>query len=165
MRAGSAVRSWRLSVYASVGLWLATIAGNVALFAVRPRSHWPMLETVEALQVASLIPVALLVHTFINRSTLSRPLTTLGVLSMMVGVGIDVAFATGAASFGDGVIGGPVFAGAEIVLLAWLLAANWLAWRLGTLPKRVAVLGMASALTATLLYPVWAIRLSRLVPI
>lgn len=153
--------TWKLAVYASVALWLATLAGNVALFAVRPSSHWPMLEAAEALQVASLIPVALLVHTFINRSTLSRPLTALGVLSMVVGVGIDVAFATGVASFGDGLIGGPVFVAVEILLLAWLLAANWLAWRLGTLPARVAVLGIASALTAMLLYPVWAIRLSR----
>jgi hypothetical protein len=161
MIASSTTTTWKLALYASVALWLATVAGNLALYAVRPSSHWPVLETVEALQVASLIPVALLVHTLIKRSTLSRPLTALGVLSMMAGAAIDIAFATGAASFGDGFIGGPVFAVAEILLLAWLLAANWLAWRLGTIPIRIAWLGMGSALTATLLYPVWAIGLSR----
>jgi hypothetical protein len=161
MRFSSATTTWKLAVYASVVLWLATIAGNVALFAVHPGSHWPMLETAEALQVASLIPVALLVHTFIKRSRLSRPLTALGVLSILAGAGIDIAFATGAASFGDGLIGGPLFAVVEVTLLAWLLAANWLAWRLGTLPLSIALLGISSAITATLLYPVWAIGLSR----
>ena len=51
--------AWTVSIAASIVLWVATIAGNVALFAVHPAArHWPMLETVEALQVASLVPVA-----------------------------------------------------------------------------------------------------------
>jgi hypothetical protein len=36
--------------------------GNVALFALRPAEHWPVLETIEGLQTASLIPIARLLH-------------------------------------------------------------------------------------------------------
>jgi hypothetical protein len=58
-------------------------------------------------------------------------------------------FATGAASFSDGLLGGPALAVVEIMLLTWLSAANSLAWWPGTLAPSIEVLGIALPLTAT----------------
>jgi hypothetical protein len=153
--------AWRASIYASVVLWVAAIGGNVALFAVHPARHWPLLETVETLQVASLIPVALVLHALNRRSALSLPVTALGIAAMLAGVAIDIGFVTELVTYGKGVIGGPGFYIYEVLVLVWLLAANVLAWRADTLPRGLALLGMATAGTATLLYPLWAIWLLR----
>jgi len=47
------------------------------------------------------------------------------------------------------------------LVLLWLLATNMLALRFNTLERGLALLGIGTALTATLLYPISAIRLSR----
>jgi hypothetical protein len=159
-----ALSGWGVAVYVSVALWLAIVTGNAALYAVHPARHWPLLETVEALQAASFIPVALLMHRLNRESGFSLPITAVGVLAMLVGAAIDMAYATEVLSFGEGPIGGTAFYAAELVVLVWLLSANVLGWRNRALPPRMALIGIASAATATLLYPVWAIWLSRLRP-
>lgn len=156
-----AAPGWRIAIYVSVVLWVATVAGNVALYAMHPATHWPLLESVETLQVASLVPVALLLHRLNYRSVLCLFITVMGVGGMLAGVLIDIGFATGLVSFAEGPIGGPAFYISEGLVLLWLLAINMLALRFNTLERGLALLGIGSALTATLLYPVWAIRLSR----
>ena len=155
--------AWRLAIYASIGLWLVMAVGNVALYAVRPPNHWPLLESAEALQIASLVPIALLLHRVNRRSPASRAVTAVGIIAMAGTMAIDLGFVTGVATFGVGLLGGPVFVVAYLVVLIWLLAANSLAWRAETLPRGLAGLGVATALTATLLYPAWAIWLARAV--
>jgi hypothetical protein len=155
------LRRWRLWVVASVVLSLAMVAGNVALFAVRPARHWPLLETVETLQVASLIPVALLLHQLNQRATLSRLITAIGIGAMVAAMAIDVGFVTELVAFSKGPIGGPSFYIVELVVFGWLLGANALAWSRRSLPRSVALLGMVAAATMTLLYPVWALLLLR----
>lgn len=154
-------RRWRVVIAASVVLWLAMAAGNIALFTVHPARHWPVLEAVETLQVASLIPVALVLHRLNQRTTLSWLITTVGICAMVAAVAIDLGFVAELLAFSKGPIGGPVFYTVELAVFGWLLAANAVAWRHHTLPRSVAALGMAAAATATLLYPVWALRLLR----
>jgi len=153
--------AWSVSIYASVILWVTAIGGNVALFAVHPARHWPLLETVETLQVASLIPVTLILHALNRRWALSLPVTALGIAAMLAGVAIDIGFVTELVTYGKGFLGGPGFDIYEGLVLLWLLAANVLDWRAGTLPRGLALLGMATAGTATLLYPLWGIWLAR----
>jgi hypothetical protein len=152
---------WRAAILVSVLLWLAVLAGNIVLYVVRPAGHWPALETIEAVQSASLIPVAIFLHRRNRGSWWSGPVTTLGVGAMLAGTAVAIGFATGAVAFGEGAIGGPGFFAGFILLLIWLVAANLLAWRLGSLPRRLAVIGMAAGLTAMLLYPLWAVGLAR----
>ena len=78
---------------------------------------------------------------------------------MMVGVAIDIGFVTERLMYSKGPIGGTDFYIVELVVLGWLLCVNAVAWRRRTLPGGLAVLGMATAATATLLYPIWAVRL------
>jgi hypothetical protein len=153
--------AWRTAVYASLVLWVAMAAGNVALYAVRPAGHWPLLESVEALQMASLIPIALLLDRVNRGSKASGVVTTVGIVAMLVSVAIDLGFVTGLVAFGVGPIGGPLFVLDYLLVLTWLFAANALAWRAGTLPRGLVLLGVGTALTATLLYPAWAIWLGR----
>jgi hypothetical protein len=82
---------------------------------------------------------------------------------MLAGTLVAIGFATGAVTFGEGAIGGPVFVVGYVLLLIWLVAANLVAWRLESLPRRLAGIGMAAGLTVTLLYPVWAVGLARTV--
>lgn len=154
-------RSWRVWIAASVVLWLAMAAGNIALFAVHPAKHWPVLETVETLQAASLIPVALVLHRLNQRAMLSRIITAIGIGAMAAAVAIDIGFVTELLAFGKDPIGGPGFYIVELVVFGWLMGASAVAWSRRSLPRDVAVLGMAAAATATLLYPVWALRLLR----
>jgi hypothetical protein len=49
---------------------------------------------------------------------------------------------------------------ALVGLLVWLFTTNVLAWRGRALPRNLALLGMAAAITITLLYPVWALWLA-----
>jgi hypothetical protein len=154
------VSRWRAAIHVSVALWVAMAAGNVALFTVRPASHWPVLEAVEACQVASLIPIALLLDRVNRGSSASRAVTLIGIVAMSVAVAIDVGFVTELAAFGVGAVGGSVFVTDFLIVLLWLLAANALAWQGATLPRTTALLGMATAITATLLYPVWASQLA-----
>ncbi len=155
--------SWRAGIYASLVLWLAMAAGNGALFAIRPARHWPVLEAVEACQVASLVPVALLLDRVNHRSPASRMVTIMGIVAMSVAVAIDIGFVTELLAFGVGPVGGPVFVVAFLTVMMWLFAANALAWRARTLAPSAAVLGMATALTMSLLYPAWAIQIARTV--
>ena len=150
-----------MAIYTSVVLWLATIAGNVVLFSVRPAHHWALLETLETLQVASLVPIALLFYKLNRRSTTNVLISAIGLGAMLTGTLIDLGFVTGAVTYGQGLIGGPGFYAFELTVILWLLAANALAWRIGSLPRRLAQLGVATAVTATLLYPVWAVKLAR----
>jgi hypothetical protein len=118
-----------------------------------------MLETVEALQVASLIPVALVLYRLTRESSLSPLIASIGIVVMMVGVAIDIGFVTERLTYSKGPIGGTGFYIVELVVIGWLLCANAVAWRRRSLPRGLAVLGMATAATATLLYPLWAVRL------
>lgn len=154
-------RRWRMWIAVSVVLWLAMAAGNIVLFAVHPARHWPVLETVEALQVASLIPVALVLHRLNQQTALSRLITAIGMGAMVAAVAIDLGFVTELLAFSKGLIGGPIFYIVELVVFGWLLGANAVAWHRRSLPRGVAALGMAAAVTATLLYPVWALALLR----
>jgi hypothetical protein len=79
---------------------------------------------------------------------------------MLLGVVISFAFASELLRFGMGMIA--VFGGIlELVgILVWLFTANVLAWRGRALPRNLALLGMAAAITITLLYPVWALWLA-----
>jgi hypothetical protein len=151
---------WLWAIYVSVLLWLAVAVGNIALFALHPPKHWPVLETVEGLQTASLIPIALLLHRVNRRSRTSAVITVAGILAMLLGVAISFAFASELLTFGTGMIS--VFGGtlALVGILIWLFTTNVLAWRGGTLPRNLALLGMATAITFTLLYPVWALWLA-----
>jgi hypothetical protein len=155
------LRRWKMLIAASVVLWLAMAGGNIALFTVRPASHWPVLETVETLQVASLIPVALILHRLNQRTTLSRLITTIGIAAMVAAVAIDLGFVTELLAFSKGLIGGPIFYVVELAVFGWLFGANAIAWRRRSLPRSVAALGIATAATATLLYPLWALGLLR----
>jgi hypothetical protein len=73
---------------------------------------------------------------------------------MLLDVVISFAFASELLTFGTGMIA--VFGGilALVGILVWLLTANVLAWRGRALPRNLALLGMAAAITFTLLYPV-----------
>lgn len=157
---GAELKGWQLAIFASVVLWVATLAGNAALFAVRPATHWPVLETLETLQVASLIPIAIVLHRLNQRSSLSLAITTIGVVAMLVGVAIDIGFVTELWTYGKGPVGGLGFYVFEIAVLIWLLAANALALRDRTLPRNLAIVGAATAATGFLLFPVWAIWLA-----
>lgn len=161
MQKRALLRLWRGAIAASVVLWLAMAAGNIALFAVHPAKHWPVLESVETVQVASFIPVALVLHQLNRRVMLSRIITTIGISAMVAAVAIDIGFVTELVAFSKGPIGGLGFYIVELVVFGWLFGANMVAWRRRGLPRSVAALGMATAATATLLYPVWALRLLR----
>jgi hypothetical protein len=152
---------WSVAIAASVVLWVAMVAGNIALFAVHPARHWPMLESVETLQVASLIPIALLLHQLNRGSSLNFVITTIGILAMVSLVAIDIGFVTELVTYGKGPIGGPGYDVAYLIVIGWLLGENAVAWRRRTLPRGLAVLGVATAATATLLYPMWAVGLLR----
>lgn len=153
--------AWQVAIYASVLLWLAMAAGNAALYAVRPPGHWPVLEGIETVQIASLIPIALLLDRINRRSRASRVVTWIGVAAMVLVVLINIGFVTGAFSFGVGLIGGPVFVAGYLVVLGWLFAASALAWQVPTLPRGLTLLGIGAAITATLLFPAWALGLAR----
>src|SRR5574340_367689 len=99
--------AWRMALYTSVLLWVAMAAGNVALYAVRPTGHWPLLESVEALQVASLIPIALLLERVSGGSAAGRLVTAIGIAALLVALAIDAGFVTGLVAFGIGPLGGP----------------------------------------------------------
>jgi membrane-associated HD superfamily phosphohydrolase len=151
---------WLWAIYVSVLLWLAVAIGNIALFALRPAEHWPVLETIEGLQTASLIPIALLLHRINRRSRQSAVVTVVGILAMLLGAVLSFAFASELLTFGTGMIA--VFGDtvALVGLLVWLFTTNVLAWRGRALPRNLALLGMAAAITITLLYPVWALWLA-----
>jgi len=137
------------------------VVGNIALFAVRPANHWPLLESAETLQVASLIPIALILYRRSRRGPASRLVLAVGLGAMALGIAIDIGFVSGLVTYGAGAIGGALFYAVEVVTLAWLLAANVVAWRDGGLSGRLAGLGVATALMATLLYPAWAVLVAR----
>lgn len=151
---------WLWAIYVSVLLWLAWVVGNIALFTLRPAEHWPVLETIEGLQTASLIPIALLLHRINRRSRQSAVVTVAGILAMLLGAVLSFAFASDLLTFGTGMIA--VFGDtvAVVGLLVWLFTTNVLAWRGRALPRNLALLGMAAAITITLLYPVWALWLA-----
>ena len=157
----TALWQWRVAIIASIVLWLAMFAGNIALYGVHPAGHWPVLEGVETLQAASLIPIALILHRLNRGASLSLIITILGIGAIVALGAIGVGFATELVAFSKGPIGGIVYYISWLVMLGWLFSANAVAWSRHTLPRRVALLGMAMAVTATLLYPVWALRLLR----
>jgi hypothetical protein len=157
----TALRRWRVAIIASVVLWLAMFAGNIALYAARPAGHWPMLETIEALQAASLIPVALILYRLNRGAPLSLLFSMLGIAAMAALAAIGAGFATELVAFSKGPIGGIGYYVSWLVMLGWLFGANALAWSRRTLPRGVAALGTVTAVTGTLLYPIWALRLLR----
>jgi hypothetical protein len=94
--------NWRLALYASAVLSVTVLGGNIALFMVRPPRHWPVLESAEALEMASLIPIALLLQRLNRESPFSLPLTIAGILGLVAGVAISVGFVTELTAFGQG---------------------------------------------------------------
>jgi hypothetical protein len=85
-------------------LRLAVAVGNIALFTLRPAEHWPVLETIEGLQTASLIPIPLLLHRINRRSRQSAVITVAGVLALLLGVVLSFAFTSELLTFGKGVL-------------------------------------------------------------
>ena len=153
---------WLAALYASVLVWLAVMAGNIALFAIHPAKHWPILESIEALQGVSTVPVALILHRINRRSGLSVGITLIGLFAMVLGSIISVGFASELLTYGKGSLTMLAYGVGGVGWLVWLFAGNLLAWRMGTLPRSWAMIGVASAVTATLLYPIWALGLARL---
>jgi len=151
---------WLWAIYVSVLLWLAVAVGNIALFTLRPTEHWPVLETIEGLQTASLIPIALMLHRINRRSRRSAVVTVAGTVAMLLGAVLSFAFASELLTFGAGIIAvfGDILG--LVGILIWLFTTNVLAWRGRALPRNLALLGMAAAITFTLLYPVWALWLA-----
>jgi len=151
---------WLLAIYVSVVLWLAVALGNVALFAVSPADHWPVLETIEGLQTASLIPIALVLHGINRRFRQSALVTVVGILAMLLDVVVSFGFASELLTFGNGQIAVLGSTLGLVGICVWLFTANVLAWRGQALPRKLALLGMAAAITVTLLYPVWSLGLA-----
>lgn len=158
---GAGLTRWAVSAYLSGLLSLATLAGNAALFAVHPATHWPALESLEALETASMIPVSLALHVLNRSSRLSAVITGVGIVGMLLGLAIDAAFASGLLAFGNGPVAVAGLGIAVVGVIVWLLVANVLAWRARVLPRCLALLGIASGLTVQLLYPAWALGLGR----
>ena len=113
-----------------------------------------MLESVEALAVTSLIPIALLLHKLNRESPISLSLTIAGILAIVGGAAITIGFVTELAAFGEGFIGGRAYWVCEVTVGIWLLGANAIAWRARIVPWGAMPL-------ALLLYPVWAVPLTR----
>lgn len=149
------------TVYVSVTLWLAVMVGNAALYTVRPAGHWPALETIEALEAASFIPVALILYRISRHSRASLVVAVVGVCALSVNVLLDVAFASGLLAWGRGLFAIVMYDIAGVAVLGWLFSGNILARRAHGVPAHVAAFGLAAALSGTLLYPVWALGLSR----
>jgi hypothetical protein len=151
----------RTALSVSIILWLATIAGNVRLFVLRPASHSSALEILETLQVASLVLVAL--HPGRRQPEVRR--RSPGDLHRCRRDGRGhrhrPRLRGGAVTYGQGLIGGAGFFAFEGVVLLWLLAANRIALRTRSVPRSVAILGIAAVLTGALLYPIWALRVAR----
>ena len=79
---------------------------------------------------------------------------------MLLGVVISFALASELLKFGTGmiaIVGGTL---ALVGIVLWLFTSNVLAWRGQALPRNLALLGMATAITVTLLYPLWALWLA-----
>jgi hypothetical protein len=76
---------------------------------------------------------------------------------MLIGVVISFAFASELLTFGTGTIAVVGSTLALVGILVWLFTTNVLAWRGQALPRNLALLGMATAITLTLLYPLWAL--------
>jgi hypothetical protein len=121
-----------------------------------------VLESLEAVELGSMLPVALALHQLNRSSTLSVFVTGLGVVGMLLGLAVSAAFAGSLLAFGVGPVAVFGLIGGWLAVLTWLLVANLLAWRGRILPRGLALLGVASALTGHLLYPAWALWLGRL---
>lgn len=134
---------------------MAAVVGNFALGTVRPARHWPVLESVEALSSASLVPIALLLQRLNRASPLGLPLTVVGVLGMVASTAVSIGFVTELTAYGKGFVGGPAYYASELAVFLWLIGANVVAWRSGRLPGNMVPLAI--------LYPVWAILLARCV--
>jgi hypothetical protein len=152
---------WAVFAYLSGLVSFTTLTGNVALFAVRPPTHWPALESLETLELAAMIPVALALHKLNHSSTLSVFITGVGVVGMLLGLAVSAAFASSLLTFGVGPVAVIGLVGAWLAVLVWLLIGNLLAWRGHSVPRELALLGAASAVTGHLLYPAWALLLGR----
>src|SRR5215213_6759344 len=118
---------WLLAIYVSVVLWLAVALGNVALFAVSPADHWPVLETIEGLQTASLIPIALVLHGINRRFRQSALVTVVGILAMLLDVVVSFGFASELLTFGNGQIAVLGSTLGLVGICVWLFTANVLA--------------------------------------
>jgi hypothetical protein len=81
---------------------------------------------------------------------------------MLLGLAVSAAFASSLLTFGVGPLAVFGLDGAWVAVLVWLLVGNVLAWRGRSIPRELALLGIASALTGHLLYPAWALWLGRL---
>ena len=79
---------------------------------------------------------------------------------MLLGALLSFAFASELLTFGTGMIAVVGDTLALVGILVWLFTTNVLAWRGRALPRNLALLGMAAAITFTLLYPLWALWLA-----
>ena len=143
---------WLWAIYVSVLLWLTAAVGNIALFALRSAEHWPVSETVEGLQAASLIPIALLMHR-INRRSRQSAVVSVAATSDVAWRRPQLRLRKRAADVRNGHDCGirrHPRAGRD-TRLALRYKRPSLAGR--ALPRNLALLGMAAALTITLLIP------------
>ena len=151
---------WVAAASVSGTVAFAAKAGNVAMFVLHPARHWPLLESIEALDAAATIPVAVLLLLVARPSRLIGSLTAAAIAGMVVITALSIAWAAEWLTFGKELVPMILFGLAWIALFCWLVGASWLAWRSGTLPGTLTGLAIATVLTGTFLYPVWAIWLA-----
>lgn len=156
IRDRSGINIWAASAYLSALVKVSALGGNGAMFALHPARHWAVLESVETLASLSMIPVALSLCLVNRSSRLSMPFTLVGILGMLLVGAVSAAFAVELLSFGNGGLATYAFAIGWAMTLIWLVGANVVAWQLRTLPRGLALSGVLSAATGTVLYPLWA---------
>jgi len=150
---------WVAAAWVSGLVALASKVGNLALFALHPARHWPLLESIEALELVSMILPALLLFRLAGRSRVTGPLTAAGITGMGVNAAISVAWAAEWLTFGKEPVPMVVFGLAWLAILCWIVGASIVAWRAGSVSGILVGLAIATVLTGTFLYPVWAIWL------
>lgn len=154
---------WVTAAWVSGLVALAAKAGNIAMLAQHPVRH-SLLETVEALDALATIPMALLLLLLVGREPLIRALTAAGIIGMLVIAAISVAWAAEWLTFGKELIPMIAFGLAWLAILCWLVGSSLLAWRRSALANTVLWLAIATVLTGTFSYPVWAIWLALTLP-
>jgi hypothetical protein len=139
---------------------IAFQAGNVMFAALHPVRLWPILASIGALEAVTMIPLALLLLSLNSRSRLAGPLTAAAIASMGAIAVISVAWAAQWLTFGKDPVSMAVFGFAWLVILGWIVVASGENWRGGSLSRIVYALAIATVLTGTLAYPVWAFSLA-----
>lgn len=150
---------WVTAAWVSGLVALTAKVGNILIFAQHPVHH-SLLESVEAIDALASIPIALLLLLLVGRGRLIEALTATGIAGMLVVAAISITWAAGWFAFGRELVPMVAFSLAWIAIFCWLVGSSVLAWRRLALPSTAAWLAVATVLTGTFLYPVWAIWLA-----